>query len=87
MKKKYEKLYIRTEEFNVISSVSSCNTSTTISAPLNCAEPSEDNLDLYDLYHVFPEVFTNVCEQDLNEFNYYSYCYHTPTGSFVILTS
>lgn len=87
MKKKYERLIIKTEEFNVIQSISSCNTHTTISMPLNCAEPDGEDLDLYDLYYAFPEVFTNICEVDLNEFPYYSYCYHTPTGSFVIFSS
>lgn len=86
-KKKYEKLNISVEEFDVIHSISSCNTSTTISIPRNCAPPSDDNDDLYALYFWFPEVFTNVCEQDLNEFPYYSYCYHTPTGTYVIFAS
>lgn len=86
MKKKYEKLCIKVEEFNVIQAVSSCNVSTTMSMPLNCAEPEDDD-GLLELYYGYPEVFTNICEIDLNDFPYYSYCYHTPTGSFVVFSS
>lgn len=86
-KRKYEKPYIDVEEFSVIDYISSCNVLTSISMPLNCNEPPSDSMDMIDIYYGFPEVFTTECETDFENFNYLSYCYHTPTGSTVIFIS
>lgn len=86
MKKKYEKLYIRVEEFNVINAISSCGFTISLGGNTGCAAP-EENSELYAIYDTMPEVFTKACEEDLNDLGYLGYCYHTPNGSLVVLTS
>lgn len=88
MKKKYEKPYIKAEKFDVIQSVSSCNVhGITIGSNAGCAPPEGDSYEELDVYYGLPECFTGECEMDFNESGYGSYCYHTPTGSFVVLSS
>lgn len=88
MKKKYEKPYIKAEKFDVIQSVSSCNIhDITIGSNNGCSSPVDDNSEEYNIFMNFPEAFTNSCEMDFNDIGYGAYCYHTPTGSFVVLSS
>lgn len=83
----YEKPYIDVEEFSVIDYISSCSVITTVSMGTGCGEPSDENSDMFVLYYMYPEVFTEVCELDFDDFDYMSYCYHTPTGATAIFTS
>ena len=86
MKKKYEKLYIKVEEFNVINAISSCGFTISLGGDMGCAEP-EENSFLQGIYLTMPEAFTQACEMDFNDLGYTDYCYHTPNGSLVVLTS
>lgn len=87
MKKEYETPYLKVEEFNVIDYVSSCTVKTTVSMPQNCEAPDASLTDMIRLYYAFPEVFTSICTEDLDGFNFMSYCYHTPSGQDIVFTS
>lgn len=84
MKKQYEKLSIKIEEFNVIEAISSCNVNITT----ECNNVSGAMKDFLEELIDFPELFTDNCDIHFDDFGYDGeYCYHTPTGSTVIFSS
>lgn len=84
---KYERPFIKVEEFNTVDYISSCTVLMTVSSNLNCAKPSDKFLDMVDIYVNFPEVFTNFCEVAFEDFEYDNHCYHNPNGTDVVFAS
>lgn len=85
--KKYERPFLRVENFNVVDYISACSVLATVSSSLNCAKPSDKFLDLVNIYIDYPEVFTNACEVPFEDFEFEGICLHTPNGTDVVFSS
>lgn len=74
------------EDISPINSVSSCNLNLIKNPGAGFKPTGNEDLDGY--LGEFPELFTQNCDLDFNEFEYDGeICYHTPTGVTVVYTS